>query len=72
VLEWISGGKNYITVNRDHDVRTVANGFTGGGAAIALLSVARAADKLKFNVNPLSAAEAMLFDILEAKYKWQS
>ena len=38
---------------------------------MALIAVTDARRKLNVNVNPLSVAERMMFDILEAKYKWQ-
>lgn len=60
-----------MTLNKDYDISRIADGFTAGGVAMALIAVTGARLRLNVNVNPLSVAERMMFDILEAKYKWQ-
>ena len=60
-----------MTLNKDYDIGRIADGFTAGGVAMALIAVTDARRKLNVNVNPLSVTERMMFDILEAKYKWQ-
>ncbi len=57
--------------NRDYDLQRLADRFSPAAAAMALLSVNEARKMLNFNVNAVSVAEKILFDILEASYKWQ-
>lgn len=71
VLEYVSGGNSYKTINRDYDIKAIASGFTPGGAAIALMATVNAKKMLSSNVSVTAVAEKILFDILEAKYKWQ-
>lgn len=70
-LETVTGGKNYITLNRDYDLKVISEGFTAAGAAMALMSFVKARKMLSSNINSVTVAETILFDILEAKYKWQ-
>jgi DNA polymerase-3 subunit delta' len=59
------------TAHRDYDLQQIKKGFTAAGAAMALLAVNEGRKMLYFNINPTSVAERILFDILEAKYKWR-
>lgn len=72
ILKISTGGvlKKY-TVNKDYDLNRLAKGFTPAGAAMALSAINEGRKKLAFNVNSVSVAEKILFDILEARYKWQ-
>lgn len=60
-----------FTMNRDYDLNNLAKGFTPAGVSMALIAINEGRKKLNFNISPVSVAEKILFDILEAKYKWQ-
>lgn len=70
-LAYLSGDTRFTTVNRDYYIRQIAAGFSPGGAAMAILALAKARKMLTFNVGAVTVAETALFDILEAKYKWR-
>ncbi|MDD4315740.1 MAG: hypothetical protein PHC84_01115 [Clostridia bacterium] len=59
------------TVHRDFDLKQVIKDFSPAGAAMALLAVSEGRKMLNYNINATSVAEKILFDILEARYKWQ-
>ncbi len=59
------------TYNRDYDLGKIGDGFTAGGAAMALLRVNALRSMLEVNISAETVGEKMLFDILEAKYKWR-
>lgn len=56
---------------REYDLRLIAEKFTAQSAAMSLYAVNEGRKKLNFNINSASCAEGILFDILEARYKWQ-
>lgn len=55
---------------RLYDLKEIAKKFSAQSAAMALFAVNEARKKLKNNVSAVSSAETMLFDVLEARYKW--
>ncbi|MDD3947105.1 MAG: hypothetical protein PHI19_04610 [Clostridia bacterium] len=57
--------------NRDYDLAEISKGFSPGGVAMALLSLNKARKMLAFYVSAAGIADTILFEILEAKYKWQ-
>ena len=59
------------TYNRDYDIGEIAKGFSAGGAAMALLRVNALRALVEVNISAETIGEKMLFDILEAKYKWR-
>jgi DNA polymerase III delta prime subunit len=59
------------TLNRDYDLNKLSKGLTLAGVSMALNAINDARKRLNFNVSALSVAEKVMFDILEAKYKWQ-
>ena len=59
------------TYNRDAEIESVGAGFTPGGLAMAILAVNEARKMEKVNISPETIGEKLLFDILEAKYKWR-
>jgi DNA polymerase-3 subunit delta' len=72
ILKICSGSKTELnTLNRDYDLKALAKGFTPTGVSMALLAINDGRKKLNFYINATSVAEKILFDILEAKYKWQ-
>lgn len=64
-------GVQRYTYNRDYDLNRIGDGFTAGGAAMAILRVNALRSMLEVNIAPETVGEKMLFDILEAKYKWR-
>lgn len=64
-------GLDKHTLNKDYDLNNISKGFTPSAVSEALNSINQGRKMLKFNVNALSVAEKILFDLLEAKYKWQ-
>lgn len=71
VIELITGGDNFRTINKDFYLEAAADGFTAGGAAMAVLKACEGKKLLDSYVSAVSVAEKVLFDILEAKYKWR-
>lgn len=59
------------TAGREFDTALIAGRFNAQSAAMALYAVNEGRKKLNFNINSASVAEGILFDILEARYKWQ-
>jgi|AGTN01.3.fsa_nt_gi DNA polymerase III, gamma/tau subunits len=72
MLEYVSGGKNFKALGYESDIAAASEGFSAAGLAEAILFVALAEQNLFFNVSSRSAAETLLFNILEAKHKWRS
>lgn len=73
VLTYLTGAtRPYRTLNRDYQISAIAKGFTPSGVAMALNAFNDARSKLAVYVGVETVAEQLLFDILEAKYKWQS
>jgi DNA polymerase-3 subunit delta' len=70
VLTMASGNINTIVNERQFDIQEIKKGFSTASASVAVLAVADAKRKLSVNVAPASVAEALLFEILEAKYKF--
>ena len=67
-----SGSSARLTTrNRDYDLDEIASGTSEGALAMAILAVNKARRMLAANVGAVTVAETMLFDILEAKYKWR-
>lgn len=58
-------------VGRDFDLTEIAKKFSPQSASAALYAINEGRKKLYFNVAVLSVAEGVLFDVLEARYKWQ-
>lgn len=72
ILILVSGADIELkTAHRDYDLRQIQKDFTPAGAAMALLAISEGRKMLHFNINATSVAEKILFDILEARYKWQ-
>lgn len=61
----------YQNVGRDFDLAEIAKKFSSQSAAASLYAINEGRKKLYFNVGALSVAEGVLFDVLEARYKWQ-
>lgn len=58
-------------VGREFDLRKISEKFTPQSAAMALYAISAGRKKLNFYINSVTSAEKILFDILEARYKWQ-
>lgn len=56
---------------RDFDFASLAKEFTPQSLSMVNKAIADAREKLFFNINSVTVAEGMLFQIMEAKYKWQ-
>ena len=56
---------------RDFDLREIAKKFNAQSASMSLYAINEGRKRLNFNVGVASVAEKILFDILEARYKWQ-
>ena len=69
----IQSGSNSPLKNsgRDFDLREIASKFNAQSAAMSLYAINEGRKRLNFNVSSVSVAEKILFDILEARYKWQ-
>jgi hypothetical protein len=70
VLTLVSNNNNVIIKERQFDIAEIAKGFSPASAGAAVLAIADAKRKLSINVAAASVAEALLFEVLEAKYKW--
>lgn len=57
--------------NRSYDIQEISKGFSAGGAAMAQLSINKAKRMLASYVSAAGIADTILFEILEAKYKWR-
>ncbi len=73
VLSMVVSGNNakLATINRDYDLKAIADGYSAGGISTAILVLAESRKMLLSYVSATSVAEKTLFNILEAKYKWQ-
>ncbi|MDR3185376.1 MAG: hypothetical protein LBU04_00980 [Christensenellaceae bacterium] len=71
VLEYTVGGNAFTTINRDFDIKTIAKNFNPGSVSMALCVIPEARRRLTANVGVTTVAEKLLFEILEAKYKWR-
>lgn len=72
VLILSSGAKvNVKTINRDFDLKQLQKGFSPTAIAMSIITINEGRKRLNFNVNATNVIEKILFDILEAKYKWQ-
>lgn len=58
-------------IGREYDIKQIAAGYNPQSAQEALFALNEGRKKLNFNVSSVRSAEGVLFDILEAKYKWQ-
>ncbi|MFW5780425.1 MAG: hypothetical protein ACOCWI_03120 [Bacillota bacterium] len=58
-------------INREYDLQNIKEGFSAAGAAMAIIAINDARKRIFYNINLTSVTERLLFDILEAKYKWQ-
>lgn len=56
---------------REYDVKQIAAKYNPQSAQEALFALNEGRKKLNFNVSSVRSAEGVLFDILEARYKWQ-
>ncbi len=70
---FISTGANVPLkiINREYDLEQVRKRFSVAGLAIAILAINEGRMRLHHNVNVASVTEKILFDILEAGYKWR-
>lgn len=72
VLALVSGsGVPSQSPSRSYDIQEISKGFSAGGAAMALLSINKAKRMLASYVSAAGIADTILFEILEAKYKWR-
>ena len=72
VMAEISGADvRRYTYNRDAEIEKIGAGFTPGGLAMAILAVNNARRMAEVNISADTIGEKLLFDILEAKYKWR-
>ncbi len=55
----------------DVEIEAVAAGFSAASAAMAIKRINCAREKVRLNLFGAGIAESLLFEILEAKYKWQ-
>lgn len=58
-------------VNKDYDLNQIKKNFSSAGLAVAILAINEGRKMLQYNVNTTSVTEKILFDILEAGYKWR-
>ncbi len=63
--------KSVRNVGREYDLREIAKKFQPQSAAMSIYAVNDGRKKLNANVNSVTTAESVMFDILEARYKWQ-
>ncbi|MBR1747256.1 MAG: hypothetical protein IJ735_03475 [Clostridia bacterium] len=72
VLKKTSGSTApFKNVGRDFDLTEIAKKFSPQSASASLYALNEGRKKLYYNVGALSVAEGVLFDMLEARYKWQ-
>ncbi len=65
------GDRQQIATMKLGELEIVAKGFTPLSISQSILAVNRAKEKLLLNINNTTIAETLLFEILEARYKWQ-
>lgn len=58
-------------MHKDFDLMQIGKGFSLPGIAVAIIGINEGRKRLHHNINATSVTEKVLFDILEAKYKWQ-
>lgn len=58
-------------INRAYDIKKLAERLTPAAIARINQSIGYAREKLFFNINATTVAERLLFEIVEAEYKWQ-
>ncbi len=72
IMAIVVGGNNKLsTINRYYDLKQIAEGYSAGGVSMSILALAESRKMLLSYVSATSVAERTLFNILEAKYKWQ-
>lgn len=64
-------GLPLLNDGREYDIKKIAEKYTAQSAAMSLAAINEGRKLLNSNVSSVSAAESVLFKILEAKYKWQ-
>jgi DNA polymerase-3 subunit delta' len=71
VLEYVSKGDNFITLNRIDDIKKLATGFeySPGAVAKCIFLIADAKQLINVNVTALALAEKLIYNILEEKHK---
>ena len=70
-LTALSGKNNFISANRDYDLRELAATLTPASNAEILQLFLDARRTLLSNCSPAAVADTLLFKTLEAKYKWR-
>lgn len=58
-------------INKNYDLEEISKQFSTAGLAVAILAINEARKRLYYNISATSVAEKVLFDILEAGYKWR-
>lgn len=58
-------------MNKDYDLNQIKRNYSTAGVAAAILAINEGRKMLHHNVNATSVTEKILFDILEAGYKWR-
>lgn len=71
VMTVLSSAENGFSRSRTAELRTIGQGWTTAGLAVAIEKINSARKKRLVNISAASVAEGLLFDILEARYKWQ-
>jgi len=71
ILKLVSNGGALRTYRREYQLDEIGKGFSPGGAAMAILALNKARRMLGSYVSPAGVADTVLFEILEAKYKWR-
>lgn len=71
VMTVLSRAENGFSRKRVSELRTIGQGWTVAGLAVAIEKINSARKKRLVNISAASVAEGLLFDILEARYKWQ-
>ncbi|MDR2267613.1 MAG: hypothetical protein LBE09_08580, partial [Christensenellaceae bacterium] len=67
VLEFATGGSNYVTINNDYCIEKIAKDFSKspGGISRAIFNVIDAKYLYVLNISPMNIIEQVIFDILE-------
>ncbi len=71
VMAVITSADHGFGTARAAELRTIGQGWSAAGLAAAIEKINLARKKRLVNIPPVSVAEGLLFDILEARYKWQ-
>ncbi|MDR0752163.1 MAG: hypothetical protein LBF12_06270 [Christensenellaceae bacterium] len=71
VLEYVSNGTNYITLDRLDDIKKLAVGFERAPGVVAkcIFSIVDMKQLIHLNVTPFSLAEKVIHNILQEKFK---